>query len=445
APRYYIHFIAPNLQRGGGDPPWPPPPRLRRRLRDDQQGLFEDLFSRFDDEGRALPANLLAMGVSEAEPRDIAILERGELDRPGDVVRRGMPQVLTVGAPVEIESGSGRFELASFIASDTNPLTPRVWANRVWLHLFGTGIVPTPDNFGAGGMAPTHPELLDWLASELIANGWSTKALVRTIVLSRAYRLDSQGDRGNEAIDPDVVWLWRMPERRLESEALRDSMLVLSGTLSPERPVGSATGALEGGLRSDQLVGLMMREQPVRSVYLPSPRGFVMDSLEAFDAPDAEFVTGDRDETTVPTQALFLMNSAEVLKYSDAFAERLLALDGSTTVKIRAAFELALGRLPSTTEVQVVKSFLRDYERDAGRATKEESRSEDKGRGKSGKGRAGQRARERAERRARRLAERRQKERERLGAPEPLKSPEHAAWSAFAQSLFQSAEFRVIG
>ncbi|MCB9907611.1 MAG: DUF1549 domain-containing protein [Planctomycetes bacterium] len=419
---------------------------FQKRTQADQERLLADLLARFDDRGRALPKNRLAMGVSEGEPRDIAVLERGELDRPGEVVPRNMPQVLRSPDAPPIRAGSGRLELATWIASADNPLTARVWANRVWLHLFGSGIVPTPDNFGAAGLPPTHPELLDWLATELVAQGWSTKALIREITLSHAYRLSSRSDRAAEAIDPDVRTLWRMPKRRLESEALRDAMLAVAGTLSDAAPVGSAAGTFEGVLRNEQVAQIMLREQPVRSVYLPAPRGFVMDTLAAFDAPDSEFVTGDRDETTVATQALFLMNDSEVLRLADAFAGRLLDIPGSDDDKIRAGFELALGRQPTNGERHAVSAFLRDYQREVER-TIEQDASQGKAKDaapSSDRQRQRDQARARAREKARELA------RQRNGAPgnaapEPLRDPRRAAWSAFAQSLFQGAEFRVIG
>lgn len=418
---------------------------LRRRVQQGQLDTLEDLMSRFDERGRALPSNRLAMGVSEAEPRDIAVLERGELDRPGEVVKRGIPQLFQPDGYEGVTEGSGRAGLGEWLASDENPLTARVWANRVWLHMFGAGLVSTPDNFGAGGQAPSHPELLDWLASELISSGWSTQALIRELALSRAYRLDSAGDRANEAIDPDVVFVWRMPERRMESEALRDTMLRLAGKLSPERPVGSPLGAFEGSLRDDPTLAVLMREMPVRSVYLPSPRGHVMGTLEAFDAPDPEFVTGDRDETTVATQALFLMNDGEVLRLADAFADRILAAESGDKGRVQLAFEMAYGRKPSSQESRVVRSFLKDYARSVELANKAQA---PKGKGEESEGEE-----KLSPRRKRQQEKRRQRERERdlerakmYGAdPAAIEDPERAAWSAFTQSLFQSAEFRVIG
>jgi cytochrome c553 len=414
-----------------------------RRLREAQQGVYEGIFERFDENGRATEANRMAMGASEGEPRDISVLERGELDRPSGVTPRAIPQVFRQGDAEPISEGSGRAELAAWLSSDDNPLTARVWANRVWLHMFGAGIVTTPDNFGAGGQAPTHPELLDWLASRLMEGGWSTKGLIREIALSRAYRLDSAGDRSNEKVDPDVTLLWRMPERRMESEVIRDAMLSVAGTLSLEPGVGSPLGAFEGLLRGEQVNKILLAERPVRSVYLPAPRGMVMGTLEAFDAPDSEFVTGQRDETTVATQALFLMNDGEVLRMADAFADRLLGMDGHDRDRIEAAFELAYGRDPSTKERRVVELFLRDY----AQMTVSELRADgqqpepdvdDK--------ELSARDRRRLERAARRKARQARRDAEVRGnAPAKIEDPRRAAWSAFAQSLFQSAEFRAIG
>src|SRR5262249_7058629 len=163
---------------------------------------------------------------------------RGELSQPSETVKRGYPQVLTARQPA-IATGSGRRELADWMASTENPLTARVMANRVWLHLIGRGLVATPDNFGASGQRPSHPELLDHLALSLAENGWSVKKLIRTIVLSRAYGLSSRFDKKNFDADPENVLVWRMPSRRLEAEALRDTMLALSGQLDLNPPKGS--------------------------------------------------------------------------------------------------------------------------------------------------------------------------------------------------------------
>lgn len=390
---------------------------VRTKNAREQAALLGELLARFDAQGRALPENRLAMGVRDARPRDIAVLERGELDKPGAIVPRGFPHVLADASTPKIASGSGRMELADWITAETNPLTARVWVNRVWLHLFGAGLVTTPDNFGASGQKPSHPELLDHLALRFMAQGWSTKKLVRALVLSHAYRLASQDDARCAAIDPGVVTLWRMPERRLEAEAIRDAMLSVAGTLEHTPPVGSPVGVLEGRLQRDEIVAQVTRERPVRSVYLPLLRDHLPDSLAVFDEPDAAFVAGDREETNVATQALYLMNDADVIRLADAFADRLRALPGGDEERITRAFELAFGRKASQGERVAVRAFLADFAASAGKsaqpADKKKSRKDEK-----------------------RGDERRESS--------TALDPERAAWSAFAQTLFQSAEFRYL-
>ena len=396
---------------------------FRIRTARETVAMLDDLFARFDANGAALPDNRLAMGALEGQVRDVAVLDRGELDKPGAVVARGVPQVLrTKDASGKLGKESGRRELAHWVASKENPLTARVWANRVWLHLFGSGIVRTPDNFGSTGTPPDHPELLDWLATELVAKGWSTKALVRELVLSHAYRLASTNDPRHAKVDPDAITRWRMPDRRLEAEAIRDALLSCAGTLLKDPPVGSAAGTFEGVLRRDDLAQQITRERPVRSVYMAMLRDHLPEALDAFDAPDSSFVTGDRDETSVATQALFLMNDVDVMRAADAFADRLLAVKGTDDDRIDRAFALAFGRAPSSTERGAVREFLKDFETLASKGAKADERGRDK---KSARDR---------------LRERMTGE----GLERP-RDPRHAAWSAFAQSLFESAEFRTLG
>lgn len=387
----------------------------RARIQRQQHTMLDELLSRFGEDGEPLASNRLAMGAADGTARDVAVLRRGELSQPGAVVERGIPSVFPESETLALGEGSGRLELARWVASDDNPLTARVWVNRVWLHLFGAGIVRTPDNFGAGGQRPDHPELLDWLAAEFVASGWSTKALVKQITLSHAYRLDSAHDRGNHRVDPDVVSLWRMPERRLEAEAIRDAMLQATGQLDRRRPAGSRIGVTEGALQREALAELLTDEQPVRSVYLPSPRGFAVDSLDVFDAPDASVVAGDRDETSVATQALFMMNNEDVLRAADALAGELLAFEGTERERIERAYRLTLGRKPTSSEAQAISRFLREYERMSPEPERETGR--------------------------RRWRARRDREEAPALAVQP---PERAAWSALAQSLFQTAEFRTL-
>jgi mono/diheme cytochrome c family protein len=385
--------------------------RVRQRALEQQGKLLDELLSRYDADGRSNEKNRVAMGVAEGKPRDIAVLKRGELDKPGEVVQRGFLTVLEPYGEPAIGAGSGRLELARWIASESNPLTARVWANRVWSHLFGDGIVPTVDNFGLAGQPPEHPELLDWLAATLVDEGWSTKKLVRRIVLSRAYRLASQDDPRHLARDPEVVALWRFPERRLEAEAIRDSMLFAAGLLQTTPPVGSNAAFLEGVLRNEQVLELVADRRPVRSLYLPILRDHLPESLAVFDMADPSFVVGRREETNVATQALFLMNDPTVVEASDALAKSLLQAAGDDAGRIESAFLRALGRKPTSSEQQAVQRFLADF--DAAADTR------------SGPP-------------ARRLP------RERLGAPTPPDARTQA-WSAFVQTLFQGAEFRFLG
>jgi len=406
----------------------------------------EALLERFDADGRALAGNRLAMGMAEGEPRDVVVLERGELDRPGERAPRAIPRVFRDDGAVPPVEGSGRAALADWIASDENPLTARVWANRLFGHLFGTGLVPTPDDFGAAGQPPSAPELLDWLATELVRQGWSTRALLREMVLSHAYRLSSEGDAANEALDPECLTRWRMPMRRLEAEALRDAMLAVAGTLEHTPPVGSTAGAFEGRAERSELVEVLTRETPVRSVYLASLRGHLPHALEVFDAPDPSFVSGEREETTVATQALHLMNDPEVMRLADAFAARLQTEEEGERARIERAFRLALGRAPTASERSAVARFLRTFPRLVPPVEAPSSKTDEPERRRRGRAarRGGDEPPPERPQRARGRA-RRGREAETPSEPAlPVLAPEAAAWSAFAQTLFQCAEFRTL-
>ena len=385
--------------------------RVRQRALEQQGKVLDELLSRYDEDGRSNAKNRVAMGVVDGKVRDIAVLKRGELDKPGEIAPRGFLSVLEPYGEPAIGTGSGRLELARWIATESNPLTARVWVNRVWSHLFGDGIVPTVDNFGLGGQRPEHPELLDWLAGALVEEGWSTKKLVRRIVLSRAYRLASQDDPRHLARDPEVVALWRFPERRLEAEAIRDSMLFAAGLLQTAPPVGSNAAFLEGVLRNELVLELVADRRPVRSLYLPIVRDHLPESLAVFDMADPSFVVGRREETNVATQALFLMNDPTVIEASDALAKSLLQVAGDDAARIEAAFVRTLGRKPSASEQQAVQRFLADFDAPLQQRTGPP---------------------------ARRLP------RERLGQPTPPDARTQA-WSAFVQTLFQGAEFRFLG
>ncbi len=316
----------------------------------------------YESDGTPKP---LAMGVREARfPSDSRLYVRGELEQPGDRVSRGFPQVLTTKQPT-IGRESGRRELADWIASKDNPLTARVMANRVWLHLMGRGLVPTPDNFGASGLPPSNPALLDYIAVSFADNGWSVKKLIRAIVLSRAYQLSSQFDAKDFEADPDDVLVWRMPKRRLEAEALRDTMLALSGRLDSAPPKGSP---IEPGGEGNiafrfRLLGDPSMTDMHRTVYLPIVRDQVPDVLTLFDFPDPSLLIGERPTTTIPAQSLYLMNNPFVIRQAEGLAEKLLAGEGEgdDAARLTRAYLLCYSRPPSEKEMKKAHEFLEEY------------------------------------------------------------------------------------
>lgn len=376
---------------------------------------------------------------------DTAIRLRGQAEKLGPVVPRGFLTTFAVpDAPAINTNQSGRLELAQWLTSPKNPLTPRVIVNRAWHHLFGQGLVTTVDNFGINGDQPSHPELLDHLASQFIRDGWSLKKLVRELVLSRAYQLDS-GAVGNQLErDPANRLVWRHSPRRLEAEEVRDAILASAGTLQKAPPAGSAAAKLkmiemrDNGPEADAIHEEADRAL-YRSLYLPLLRGVTPKSLAAFDPVEQNLVTGRRDATTVPTQALYLLNSTFVRKQSLALGLRLLN-EGLETdaARIRQAYLLILGRAPAADEVTRAESFLRSYAQ-----TYRQSRTANVLAlltGISNKPVAAASAPIVPE-------DPDNIDRSTVLAPEEViqtQTPEAAAWLGLAQSLYASAEFRFV-
>ncbi|MGE3805807.1 MAG: DUF1553 domain-containing protein [Gemmataceae bacterium] len=302
----------------------------------------------------AAPKRPTAMAVNEA-PKidDCFVCIRGNFHNRGDVVPRGFLQVATPpGSPTGNvpKDHSGRLELARWIASDSNPLTARVYVNRVWHHLFGAGIVRSVDNFGFAGERPSHPQLLDHLCGQFMAEGWSTKQLIRRIVLSRTYQLASGGAVSNA--DPENRLLAYMNRRRLDAEAIRDTMLAVSGQL--ERNVGGPT--IRKGTSSEYGYNF---DDNRRSVYTPIFRNRLNELFEVFDFPDPNLVGGRRNVSTVPTQALFLLNNPFVMEQAKATAQNLLAKkELSDDQRVERLFQLALGRAPSPKEKTLAQATL---------------------------------------------------------------------------------------
>jgi hypothetical protein len=306
-----------------------------------------------------------AMGVRDySTPEHCRIRVRGEPENYGNPVPRDVLRVIEVdGLPKIGDRESGRLQLGMWLTSRNNPLTARVMVNRIWQHLFGRGLVDTPDDFGVTGSPPSHPLLLDYLAARFMAQDWSIKQIIREIVLSRTYQ-QSTGATGNGlALDPDNVMLWRMSLRRLEVEPFRDALLAVSGRLNLDRQQGSAIQQIGVFSKYEfnsavKLTPEMIRSHH-RSIYLPVVRGLLPEMFELFDFADPNSLVGRRDETTVPSQALFLMNSPTMIEHAKHTADRLLAkneLDDAQ--RLQWLYELALARMPTAAEQATALGFL---------------------------------------------------------------------------------------
>ncbi len=323
------------------------------------RGGVEGRLMSVDDDGSALP---LCMGVQDkAKMSEAQLLERGELAHPVKPVPRRFPAAITLeGVPLPGQQ-SGRLELARWITHPDHPLTARVLANRVWRHLLGAGLVRTVDDFGRTGEAPSHPELLDFLARRLLENGWSVKSLIREIVLTDTWQQSSAHRADAFEKDPDNRLLWRQPKRRLDAEVIRDAMLAVSGQIDLSRRPGSLVNLLSG--QSVSLVGFNDKLPPDldgsrhRSVYLPIFRDQLPDILEQFDFAAPSLVIGDRDVTNVPLQALYLMNSAFVQEQARALATRL-ARAKDDSARVRRAFVLCFNRPPDPIESAKSLAFI---------------------------------------------------------------------------------------
>ena len=312
----------------------------------------------------------MLMGVREGKaPADTEIRIRGEAEQLGPTARRGFLTAFEVpgAAPVNPKQ-SGRLELADWLASDKNPLSSRVMANRVWKHLFGQGIVSSVDNFGTTGAAPSDPDLLDHLANRFTRDGWSVKKLIRTLVLTRAYRLSSDSNAANLAADPGNRLVWRHSPRRLDAEEIRDAMLVVAGDLDRNHRTSSPIHDLQVvELRNNGPEAQKILEagetSHARSIYLPLLRGLTPRAMEVFDFAEQGMVTGNRDTTTVATQALYLLNDRFVHDQAATLAKDVLHQhDAGDADRIRSVYQRSLGRQPTSKEVDRATTFLAEYE-----------------------------------------------------------------------------------
>ncbi|MCB1206491.1 MAG: PSD1 domain-containing protein [Verrucomicrobiae bacterium] len=303
----------------------------------------------------------LAMGVRDRPaPEDARINLKGESTKLGDRVPRGFLSacVMSGEKTVEKKSDSGRLELAEWVTRPDHPLTARVFVNRVWQHLFGEGLVATPDDFGIYGAKPTHPELLDYLATRFVRDHhWSMKALIRELVLTRAYGLDSTADPALVEADSDNRLLARHSRRRLDAEAIRDRLLAATGELDLTPPDGSVIRHRDIMV---QLAGNLHEPSHHRSVYLCYLRNSPPPELAPFDLPDALAVTGKRESNASPAQSLFFLNSPFVVDQSRILARKLLAPGRSDETIAGEAIRRIFGRDALDGEIARAISLVRD-------------------------------------------------------------------------------------
>jgi hypothetical protein len=308
------------------------------------------------------PAPTALAAQDAAEIGDCAVCIRGEPHLLGPVVQRGfLSKVnLPTAQPLQIpEDQSGRLELARWIADPQHPLTARVFVNRIWSHLVGVGLVASVDNFGQLGQRPSHPELLDYLAHEFVEHGWSTKWLIREIVRSHTYRLSSHSDAAREAIDPENILLWRAHRKRLSAESIRDTLLVATGDLDTslaESPVASLGTLVTQNSAND--TGFTVASDSRRTLYMPVIRNELPSLMRVFDFADPDYGTGDRAETTVPAQALWMLNGPVVRSQAEQLAADLLSASSSPAQRVEQLYVRALGRVPTDNELVLALDFL---------------------------------------------------------------------------------------
>jgi hypothetical protein len=398
------------------------------------------------DPGAPARANVL---VDSPTPKDSPIFIRGQVETPGDVVPRRFLDVLSGSNRPTFHNGSGRLELANAIASKSNPLTARVMVNRVWQHHFGDGFVATPDDLGNQSSPPTNQDLLDWLAQKFMADNWSVKKLHKLILMSATWQQSTRNNPAFAEKDPFNQLLWRQNVRRLEFEPIRDSILSIGGDLdltmgghpvsleeTPKMPQGRAAGAGgaagagraagAGQAMNTAEAGLVMSTAPRRSVYGFVNRGDLADVLTTFDFASPNAPTGKRFTTTVPPQALFLMNSPLVIEQvrrvvnRDAFQNA-----ASDDDRIKYLYELFFQRLPTDDEIGKGRQFVAKFQ--AGPAP---------GAADAASGRAGAAARGQGRAGAARGAA---QGRGRGPAPAPMRVP-LSAWQEYAHALLLTNE-----
>jgi cytochrome c553 len=326
---------------------------------------------KLDAEVKAILADMppepdMACAVAEGGEGVVAgkVYIRGDYNALGEDAPKGIPEVLSgvLPAPEFPPSGSGRLELAQWLTRPENPLTARVFVNRVWYWLFGEGLVRTPDNFGRMGEKPTHPELLDFLAQQFIQNGWSVKKLQKMILLSNAYRMSSLTNDETVAKDPDNSLLSRFPRRRLSVEELRDSMLWIDGSIDLTMGGTMQSGFGTDGENSSDRLSIRPDDVKRRTVYLPLRRANLPGLLNLFDFGDATSSASKRPNTTIAPQALFLMNSDFIAERARNLSKQSADNAANHSERLRSLYLKTLGRDPSASEIDDALSYLNRFQ-----------------------------------------------------------------------------------
>ena len=308
----------------------------------------------------AMPKLPTAMAVEDRKIEDLAVHIRGDYLTLGETAPRGVPMPFDFSGRYRVDDKtSGRLQLARWLTDNEHPMTARVIANRVWHWHFGNGLVRTPDDFGIRGAKPTHPELLDWLASELIRSGWSIKHLHRLILLSSAYQMSTANNAHAAEADPANTLLWRMNRRRMEAEVIHDSLLQMAGRLDLQMG-GLAAVVKTQDPTSDELDrnNEIYRGITRRAIYVPVHRTHVYELFDAFDFPDPGTPTGRRNATNVATQALFFLNNDWLMQQAEALAKRS---HGGPAERIGFLYETTLGRKPSASEGPAAMKFIERF------------------------------------------------------------------------------------
>ncbi|MFN0125463.1 MAG: PSD1 and planctomycete cytochrome C domain-containing protein [Verrucomicrobiales bacterium] len=336
----FVHAAAKRLQKK--------PEEVENVLEEEPKRELAALRTRLEELKKSSPPPYeTAHGLHEAGTADMPVALRGDLRKPGEMVRRRFLEIIAGKEPPPFTEGSGRLELARSVVAANNPLTARVIVNRVWGWHFGEPLVRTPSNFGTLGEKPTHPELLDWLAADFMEHGWSLKRLHRQILLSSTWQMSSRFDKEKFTRDGDNRLLWRMNPRKLEAEAWRDSLLAVTGELEPDLG-GPPTDAIWNSKR--------------RTLYIKISRaGDVFESddfLRLFDLPSAAATSEKRVTTTVPQQYLFMMNSAFMKARAEALGNWMRELPGELPQKLHATYQRLYSRAPEPSEVDLGAQWL---------------------------------------------------------------------------------------